>query len=77
MDEILSGIATIVKDDKQGIAYTNIVLDNDFQFYIGHSQMFCLIYEKAEVDSDSLEPHLWSYHQKISLEHIGQTIQEK
>ena len=45
--------------------------------FIGHSRMFYLVYEKAEVSSGSLEPHLWSYHQKISLEHIGQTIQEK
>ncbi len=39
--------------------------------------MFYHIYEKAEVDSSSLEPHLWSYRQKISLEHIAQTLCEK
>ena len=24
-----------------------------------------------------MEPHLWSYHQRISLDHLGQTLQEK
>ena len=44
---------------------------------VGHSEMFYHIYEKVKVDSDSLEPHLWSYRQRISLEHIGQTLREK
>ena len=24
-----------------------------------------------------MEPHLWSYRQRVSLEHLGQTLQEK
>ncbi len=44
---------------------------------IDHDQLFYLVYEKVQVNEDSMEPHLWSYRPRISLEHLGQTIQEK
>lgn len=42
-----------------------------------HDQLFYLMYEKVKVSEDNMEPHLWSYRQRISLEHLGQTLQEK
>ena len=42
-----------------------------------HDQLFFLVYEKMAINSNSMEPHLWSYRQRISLEHLGQTLQEQ
>jgi hypothetical protein len=29
------------------------------------------------VNKSSIQPHLWTYHSRISLEHLAQTLQEK
>lgn len=42
-----------------------------------HDQLFYLVHEKVKVQEQNIEPHLWSYRQRISLEHLGQTIQGK
>ena len=42
-----------------------------------HDQLFYLVYEHVSVKRGSLEPHLWTYRQRISVEHIRQTLQEK
>ena len=45
--------------------------------YIDHDQLFYLVYEKVKYDEESLEPHLWTYRSRITLEHLRQTLQEK
>jgi len=42
--------------------------------YTGSNKLFHIVYEKGKVKKNALEPHLWSYHPKISLEHLGQTL---
>ena len=42
-----------------------------------HDQLYYLVYEQAKVKENDIRPHLWSYRQRISLEHLGQTLQEK
>lgn len=42
-----------------------------------HDQLFNLVYERVRVTDGNLEPHLWSYRQRISIEHLGQTLLEK
>lgn len=46
-------------------------------FITDHDQLFYLVYEKVKVSEGNMEPHLWSYRQRISLEHLGQTLLEK
>ena len=46
-------------------------------YYADHDQLFYLVYEKVNVSEDNMQPHLWSYRQRISLEHLGQTLLEK
>lgn len=45
--------------------------------YVGHTKLLFLVYEKNKVSNKDIEPHLWTYRQRISLEHLGQTLQEK
>ena len=43
-----------------------------------HDQLFFLVYEQMElVNKSSIQPHLWTYRSRISLEHLAQTLQEK
>ena len=39
-------------------------------------QLFYLVYERVKVSSASMGPHLWTYRQRVSLEHLGLTLQE-
>lgn len=47
-----------------------------FGLYADHDQLFFLVYERVKVNSDSMGPHLWTYRQRVSLEHLGFTLQE-
>ena len=42
-----------------------------------HDQLFYLVYEKVRYKEESLEPHLWTYRSRITLEHLRQTLQEE
>ena len=46
-------------------------------FIIDHNQLFYLAYERVKVSVENMQPHLWSYRQRISLEHLGQTLKLK
>ena len=46
-------------------------------FTVDHDQLFYLVYERVKVSDDNLEPHLWTYRSRITLEHLRQTLQEK
>ena len=35
------------------------------------------MYEKVKYKEESLEPHLWTYRSRITLEHLRQTLQEE
>ena len=37
----------------------------------GQDQLLFVVYEKIPVDEESIEPHLWIYCSKISLEHLS------
>ena len=42
-----------------------------------HDQLFCLVYEHVQVAEGSLDPHLWAYRSRITLEHLRQTLQQQ
>ena len=42
-----------------------------------HNRLFYLVYERVKVSEGSIKPHLWSYRQGVSLEHLRQTLQEE
>ena len=42
----------------------------------GQDKLFSIVYEKNKHKKTNLEPHLWSYRQRVSLEHLGQTLQD-
>ena len=42
-----------------------------------HNQLFCLVYEHVQVAEGSLDPHLWAYRSRITLEHLRQTLQQQ
>ena len=39
-------------------------------------QLFYLVHERVKVSSDCMGPHLWTYRQRVSLEHLGFTLQK-
>lgn len=67
----------IANDDKQGMGMLMIIIVTLYNFFVEHGQLFYLSYERVKLSGKSMEPHLWSYQQRISLEHLGQTLQEK
>jgi hypothetical protein len=69
----------ITNDDKQGKSWSSC-RDRarvNFPLFPEHGKLFYLAYERMKVESGIIDPHLWSYHQRISLEHLGQDIQQK
>jgi hypothetical protein len=42
-----------------------------------HDQLFFLVYEKVKYTQDNLEPHLWTYRSRITLEHLRQSLHDK
>lgn len=57
--------------------YVIVVMIIFFFSLAEHDQLFYLVHEKVKVKSESLGPHLWTYRQKISLEHLGLTLKEE
>ena len=39
--------------------------------------MFYIVHEKVKVQSEGLGPHLWTYRQQISLEHLRLNLKEE
>ena len=78
-------IHMILGDDDQG--WCNLVLPMHHQesiaiwYYLSileHDQLFYLVYERMELmNESSIQPHLWTYRSRITLEHLAQTLQEK
>ena len=68
----------VVTDSTQG---RTIVIKSSNQLCMcmnaGQDRLLQIIYEKNKVNKINLEPHLWSYRQRVSLEHLGVTIQDK
>ena len=42
-----------------------------------HDQLFYLVYERVQVVEESLDPHLWAYRSRITLEHLRQNLQQQ
>ena len=42
-----------------------------------HDPLYYLVYERTPVVKDSLEPHLWSYRPRITLEHLTRYMQQQ
>jgi len=42
-----------------------------------HDQLLCLVYERVQVAEGSIDPHLWAYRFRITLEHLSQTLQHQ
>ena len=75
----------ILDDDDQGkICVVHIVrsildlLLMSVSFPSEHDRLFFLVYERVELmNQSSIQPHLWTYRSRITLEHLAQTLQEK
>jgi len=35
------------------------------------------VYERVQLTKGSLDPHLWAYRFRITLEHLSQTLQQQ
>ena len=82
LDENLTIAMDFVANDKeQGLMLTcaTIVvhLEGTIHPHVDHDKLFYLVYEKMKCAEGSLEPHLWTYRSRITLEHLQQTLQEK
>ena len=42
-----------------------------------HDQLFHLAYERAKVDEGRLEPHVWSFRSRITVDHLRNSIRKK
>ena len=42
-----------------------------------HDPLYYLVYERAPMVKDSLEPHLWGYRPRITLEHLTRYLQQQ
>ena len=42
-----------------------------------HDQLFYLVYERVQVVEGTLDPHLWAYRSRITLEHLRQNLQQQ
>ena len=42
-----------------------------------YDQLFYLVYEHVQVAEGSLDPHLWAFRSRITLEHLRQTLQQQ
>ena len=45
--------------------------------HVDHDRLFFLVYEKVKYTKDNLEPHLWTYRSRITLEHLRQSLYDK
>ena len=73
---------TILDDDDEGIhsAWASKWWNCSGQcfFILEHDQLFFLAYERVDLmNQSSIQPHLWTYRSRITLEHLAQTLQEK
>ena len=49
-----------------------------FPLLLDHDPLFYLVYERmGEVVEGSLEPHLWGYRPRITLEHLTRYMQQQ
>ena len=81
------GIAmqSILDDDDQGtINVVHIIISGlegllrSVSFPSEHDRLFFLVYERVELmNQSSIQPHLWTYRSRITLDHLAQTLQEK
>ena len=44
-------------------------------FFADHDYLFYVVYEKVKYAEDTLEPHLWTYRSRVTLEHLRQSVQ--
>ena len=42
-----------------------------------YDQLLYLVYEHVQVAEGNLDPHLWAYHSRITLEHLRQYLQQQ
>ena len=71
-------MATILNDDKQGKCYfPNTILSCEPHFHADHDPLYYLVYERTPVVKDSLEPHMWGYRPRITLEHLVRYMQQQ
>ena len=42
-----------------------------------HDQLFYLAYERVKVDEGRLEPHLWSFRSRITVDHLRSSLMQQ
>ena len=42
-----------------------------------HDQLFYLAYERVKVDEGKLEPHLWSFRSRITVDHLRSSLMQQ
>ena len=69
----------IANDDSQGIIKKGkalLVMHNCDYHHLEHDALFFTIYEKIPVHSGDIQPALWRYRTRITLEHLTHILQQ-
>lgn len=74
VNEYIEGTGYIISPLSQTFKTSYNVMYENSVIAADHGRLFYLVYEKVKVNKDNMEPHLWTYRQRISLEHLRQTL---
>ena len=81
LDQKLTKMMDLVVNDEQQGSYSHFYAPQltslVIVFTADHDQLFYLAYEKVKYAKESLEPHLWTYRSRITLEHLRQSLHDK
>ena len=68
----------IANDDSQGNKIIQLlkILCEDIFHILEHDALFFMIYEKIPVHAGDLQPGMWRYRARITLEHLAHALQQ-
>jgi hypothetical protein len=68
-------ISPVLEKLESELAYAMATILNDDKQE--HDPLYYLVYERTPMVKDSLEPHLWGYRPRITLEHLTRYMQQQ
>ncbi len=80
-----TAMQSILNDDKQGMGrlqrlqclLLHMCHIEGFVLLVDHDRLFLAVYEHVKVVDSGIEPHLWTYRSRITLEHLALTLERK
>ena len=61
--------------------YIHVYMPNTTSVHVSlsvvNNQLLCVVYERLELVSGLLDPHLWTYRTRITLDHLSLTLQQR